>query len=75
MKENKRKIIKEKVGELGHVDCHYLSKSIVRGESKKRYLISIIDDASRIAWAEVIDNIKSLTVMFALQSRETSSGN
>ena len=24
MQENKRKIIKDKIGELGHIDCHYL---------------------------------------------------
>lgn len=65
MKVNKRKIIKEKMGELGHIDCHYLSKSIIRGQSRKLYLVCIIDDYSRLAWAEVVEDITSLTVMFA----------
>ena len=34
-KEEKRKIIKEKAGELGHVDCHHLSKDLIAGESRK----------------------------------------
>lgn len=65
MKANKRKIIKERAGELGHVDCHYLSKDLIVNSSKRYYLACVIDDFSRIAWAEVIDNVKSLTVMFA----------
>ena len=65
MRQNKRRIIKQKAGELGHVDCHYLSKSIVKNESKKRYLVCVVDDATRVAWAEIVHDVKSLTVMFA----------
>lgn len=65
MKEEKRKIIKEKAGELGHIDCHYLSKDLLVSESKRYYLVCIIDDCTRISWAEVVEDIKSLTVMFA----------
>ena len=65
IKANKRKIIKERMGQLGHIDCHYLSKSIIKGQSRKRYLVCIIDDYSRIAWAEITEDITSLTVMFA----------
>jgi transposase InsO family protein len=65
MKLNKRKIIKEKAGELGHIDCHYLSKDLIVNDTKRYYLVCVLDDFSRIAWAEVVDNIKSLTVMFA----------
>lgn len=65
MSKNKRKIIKSRAGELGHLDCHYLSKSIVKGESKKRYMVSVVDDCTRVAWAEIVGNIKALTVMFA----------
>jgi hypothetical protein len=39
MKQSKRKIIKQRAGEMGHIDAHYLSKSIVKGESRKRYLV------------------------------------
>jgi transposase InsO family protein len=65
MKANKRKIIKEKAGELAHVDTHYLSKSVIQGESKRLYLVCVVDSCTRIAWAEVVEDIKSLTVMFA----------
>ena len=65
MKENKRKIIKEKAGELVHADAHYLSKDLLLTDRKRRYLVGIIDDATRIAWAEVVDDIKALTVTFS----------
>ena len=66
MRENKRKIIKEKSGELGHIDCHHLGKDIiVKSEGKRYYLVCVIDDCTRIAWAEVVEDIKSLTVMFS----------
>jgi hypothetical protein len=65
LKENKRKIIKERMGQLGHIDCHHLSKSVIRGESRKLYLVCLIDDYSRLAWAEVTEDITALTVMFA----------
>lgn len=65
MKANKRKIIKEKAGELGHIDCHYLSKDIIVNSGKRYFLVCVIDDASRIAWAEVVEDVKSLSVMFA----------
>jgi transposase InsO family protein len=65
MKQNRRRIIKEKAGELGHIDCHYLNKDIINGKKKQLYIISLIDDCTRFAWAELIPNIKSLTVMFA----------
>jgi transposase InsO family protein len=65
MQENKRRIIKTKAGELGHVDAHHLSKCLITGESRHRYLVCVIDSCTRIAWAEVVDDIKSLTVMFA----------
>lgn len=64
MKEEKRRIIKERMGQLGHIDTHYLSKHIIRGEARKLYVVAIIDDYSRIAWAEIIDQIDSLSVMF-----------
>lgn len=65
IKKNHQKIIKERMGQLGHIDCHYLSKSIIKRENKKLYLVCVIDDYSRIAWAELVPDITSLTVMFA----------
>lgn len=51
MKVNKRRIIKEKAGELGHIDCHYLSRDLIVNEKKRYYLVCVIDDCTRIAWA------------------------
>ncbi len=65
MQQTKRQIIKTRAGELGHVDCHYLSKDLILGTTQRRYLVSIVDACTRLAWAEVVDDLKSLTVMFA----------
>ena len=59
------KIIKERAGELGHIDCHYLSKGTIENSTKQYYLVCVVDSYSRIAWAEVVDDIKSITVMFS----------
>lgn len=64
MKEEKRKIIKEKAGELAHIDCHHLSKDTIANDSNRYYLVCVIDSSTRIAWAEVVDDIKSISVMF-----------
>jgi len=65
MKKTKQKIVKEKAGELGHIDCHHLSKDLIVNDNKTYYLVCVIDSCTRIAWAEVVEDIKSLTVMFA----------
>lgn len=65
MKEEKRKIVKERAGQLGHIDCHYLTKDLILNDHKRYYLVCVLDDATRIAWAEVVEDVKSLTVMFA----------
>lgn len=65
MKKNKRRIIKEKAGELAHIDTHYLAKSLMINQSKKLYLVCVIDSCTRIAWAELTEDIKALTIMFA----------
>lgn len=64
-KETKRRIIKERMGQLGHIDCHHLSKTIIRGQHRKLYMLCVLDDYSRVAWAEVIEDITALTTMFA----------
>jgi hypothetical protein len=51
MKQNKRHIIKNSAGELAHLDAHHLSKSLIIDDSKKRYLVAVVDDCTRIAWA------------------------
>jgi transposase InsO family protein len=64
-KRIKRLIIKEKAGELAHMDCHYLPKGIIENDNKQYYLVAAIDDATRIVWASMTTNLKSITVMFA----------
>jgi hypothetical protein len=64
-KEEKRKIIKERMGQLGHIDCHHLGKTVIRGQHRKLYLLCVLDDYSRLAWAEVMEDITALTTMFA----------
>lgn len=63
-KEEKRRIIKEKAGELGHIDCHHLSKDLIANDTTKYYLVAVIDSCTRLAWVEAIEDIKSLSVMF-----------
>ena len=43
----------------------YLPKDIIRGDKNRYYLVCVIDSCTRIAWAEVIEDITALTVMFA----------
>lgn len=64
MVEEKRKIIKEKMGELGHVDCYHLSKDTIHHDSRRYYLVGVIDSCTRLAWVEILTDIKALTVMF-----------
>src|SRR6266705_6497481 len=64
MKQEKRRIIKERMGQLGHIDTHYLSKHTIAGSTQKLYIVAIVDDYSRVAWAEIVENIDSLSVMF-----------
>lgn len=65
-KYERRKIIMKRAGELAHIDCHYLSKGITIKNYPRLYLVAVIDGYSRIAWAEVIEDVKSLTVMFSV---------
>lgn len=63
-KRCKRMIIKEKAGELGHFDCYHLPKGIIAGSLEKLYLVGGIDDATRLAWVEIMPDITALSVMF-----------
>ena len=66
-KQEKRKIIMSKIGELVHIDCHQLSKGITIAEPNKTYyLLGVIDDYSRLCWIELMEDKKALTVMFAV---------
>lgn len=66
-KTERRKIIMSKIGELIHIDCHQLSKGITIAEPDKTYyLLGVLDDYSRTCWVELMEDKKSLTVMFAV---------
>ena len=65
MKEERRRIIKELAGELGYIDCHYLGKDLIVSASKRYYLVCLMDDCTRVTWVDVVEDIKSLTVMFS----------
>lgn len=65
-KTERRRIIMQKAGELVHIDLHQLSSGITIKPSKTMYLMGVIDGYSRVAWVEVIEDKKSLTVMFAV---------
>ena len=65
MQQSKRKIIKTRAGELGHLDSHHLSRDILVDSKRRYYLVALIDACTRLAWAEVVGDIKSLSVMFA----------
>ena len=56
-KRCKRMIIKTKAGE-------HLPKGIIAGSPEKLYLVGGIDDATRLAWVEVMPDITALSVMF-----------
>jgi len=65
MREEKRRIIKDKLGELGHVDLHQLPRDMFLAPPPvTAYIISLIDSCSRLAWAEVLTSKKALPVMF-----------
>jgi IS30 family transposase len=62
-KRCRRMIIKDKAGELGHFDCYHLPRGLVK-DAGKLYLIGGIDDATRVAWVEVMPDITALSAMF-----------
>ena len=66
MQQSKRQIIKTRAGELGHLDCHFLSKDLILGGQRRHYLVAVLDACTRLVWVKVVANLKSLTVMFAV---------
>ena len=65
MQQSKRQIIKTKAGGLGHLDTHHLSRDLIVRSKQRCYLVAVLDACTRLAWAEVSRDIKSLSVMFA----------
>jgi len=65
MREEKRRIIKTMLGELGHVDLHQLPRDMfLAPPPAPAYVVSLLDGCSRLAWAEVVSCKKALPVMF-----------
>lgn len=65
MREEKRRIIKDKIGELGHVDLHQLPRDMfLAPPPSTAFVVSLLDSCSRLAWAEVVTSKKALPVMF-----------
>lgn len=65
MVAEKRRIVKTRLGEMGHVDLHQLPRDMfLKPPAKSAYVISLLDGCSRLAWAEVVQTKKSVPVMF-----------
>ena len=65
MKEEKRRIIKDKLGELGHIDLHQLPRDIfLTRPPRAAFVICVVDSCSRLAWAEAVESKRALEVMF-----------
>jgi transposase InsO family protein len=65
MIQAKRRIIKDRLGELGHVDLHQLPRDLfLSPPAETCYIVSLVDSCSRLAWAEVVAGKKALPVMF-----------
>jgi transposase InsO family protein len=64
MVEEKRRIIKERLGEMGHVDLHQLPRDMfLKPPERPAYVVSLLDGCSRLAWAEVLTSKKAIHVM------------
>lgn len=50
---------------MGHLDAHHLSRDLLLDSSRRRYLVGLVDSCTRLAWCEVVEDVKSLSVMFA----------
>ena len=46
MRQSKRRIIKTRAGELGHLDSHYLSKDLIVGARQRYFLVSVLDSGT-----------------------------
>jgi transposase InsO family protein len=65
MREEKRRIIKDKLGELGHIDLHQLPRDMFLAPPLATACgVSLFDSCSRLAWAEVVTSRTALPVMF-----------
>ena len=60
MQTSKCRIIKQKAAELGHINCHYRQKGILRNDNRRFYLVAVIDSCTRLAFAAIIPDLRAL---------------
>jgi transposase InsO family protein len=68
LKKQKRRYVKEKMGELGHIDCHYIQKGTMEDAPQRQYLLTLVDDHTRLAWSMRLDDVQGATVSVGLMS-------
>jgi hypothetical protein len=66
LKQQKRRYVKDKMGELGHIDCHYIQKGTIAENPHRQFLLSLVDDHTRLAWSMRLDDIQGITVSYGL---------
>ena len=54
------------MGEQGHIDLHHLSRYVIRRKVHKLYVMAVVDDYSRLMWAELLTSPDSVSVMFSV---------
>lgn len=65
MRQTRKSIIKERIGQMGHADLHQLPRDIfMTPPDRTAHVICLMDACSRLAWAEVVQTKKALPVMF-----------
>lgn len=65
MTQAKRRIIKTRLGEMGHLDLHQLPRDIfLAPPDRPVFIVGLLDGCSRLAGAELVTSKRSLPVMF-----------
>jgi transposase InsO family protein len=65
MSQEKKRFVREKAGELAHIDCYHVSRDTIASDPTRFYLLAVVDDATRLAWAEIMPDVTALSAMFA----------
>lgn len=58
---------KEYAGELGHIDVHKIKNIKWENPKKKKYLATLVDDATRISYSQILPNKKAQTLALFLR--------
>ena len=54
-----------RISELGHLDTHSPADPALLRDGSRCHLVGIMDEQTRLAWAEVVEAKDSLSIMFA----------